>query len=615
MLSWWFVPFANCHIRRVPIWTRFQLRSVAAYLSELWSIDNWCLMHDEWWLMFKTDAKRNNFKCGNNIACSVSTFEHKLNVIIVSSPEWKGNGKNTKRDGVVNVISKHDQNDKLRHSFCHFVVEHEVDTDCIENDVELFHQEKESNLHSILGKSDSAMNAVRRFVRHDRIMGNSFATGYPLFYWKWYRTASKQDIKGNVYLSLLMDLGGHSVQELSVEPHFANLKEEVLATGLVGGRQFEKLVMQKAKRYLKSAKCRKMKCLSFSTLEDDPLHFDIPRGTPLTEQHLQSIILYCDFTKLCTLFSQSLRKDDPEDGLEEIKAKNSKFFYFTKLLRELVTYFGGNGGGVLMNGVASGPFYSGVSVVLNLNEFSIGFNTPTSTSKTKEIAWRFAGEEGMLITVGNQRGGWSKYQPVFNATWISAYCEEDEYLWFGSVYRLSVEAVSIVYSRRTYRMGLNALHLFGALLSGQSTQGLTMKRREQQILNFCFSDTLGVACIHHGTKGGGRVYQGLSVLFLSEYHQNTIVSASDLQSRWIFPRFVILWHEIWRRDSNGQTQYLPLIDIQAVSQFGGGGIVDGCQFSTQFVEFVISSEWIRNTRLILIAEDPWWWQILVVRLF
>ncbi len=72
-------------------------------------------------------------------------------------------------------------------------------------------------------------------------------------------------------------------------------------------------------------------------------------------------------------------------------------------LRELVSYFGSRGwSGV--KGKTSGPFFSGVSVVLNLSEFSIGFNTPTSTSKTIEVAWRFAGSGGMVITVGNDKG-------------------------------------------------------------------------------------------------------------------------------------------------------------------------------------------------------------------
>ena len=203
----------------------------------------------------------------------------------------------------------------------------------------------------------------------------------------------------------------------------------------------------------------------------------------MTQKHLQSIILYCDFTKLCTLFSQSLRKNNSNEGLEDIKKRNSKFFHLTKLLRELVTYFGSK--------KVAGPFFSGVSTVLKLSEFSIAFNTPTSTSKTKEIALRFAGEGGMIITVGNKKGD-SIHQPVFNATWISAFCEEDEYLWFGSVRRLSVEAISIVASCRTYTRSIGALYLFAVAISGQSTWGMTATKKEVEILDFCFKHVSGL---------------------------------------------------------------------------------------------------------------------------
>ena len=303
----------------------------------------------------------------------------------------KGNEKQTKRDEMIKVIWNHIQNEMMWRAFCRFVEKHDVDTDCIEDEVDIFNDEKESNLYRILMKHNEAMNAVRNFVRHYRVMNKSFATGFPLFYWKWYRTATEKRVQGNLLLSSFMNLRGHSVDELSVDQHFDNLKEEVLATGLIGPEKFEKLVVQKAADYMKTAKCRKMKCKAFWG-RNDPLHFDIPNGTPLTAQHLQSIILYCDFTKLCTLFSLSLRENEEDDGLEDIKKRNSKFFHFTKLLRELVTYFGSCGTDDNydgMNGVAKGPFFSGVSVVLNLSEFSIGFNTPTSTTMTKEIALRF----------------------------------------------------------------------------------------------------------------------------------------------------------------------------------------------------------------------------------
>ncbi len=142
--------------------------------------------------------------------------------------------------------------------------QHEVDTDCFGDDAEMFGEEKDSNLHGALGGDDETMSHIVSIWRHQRIMSKSFATGFQLLYWKWYRTATKLDMAGN-YLFSKMDFGGFSPQELSVYPRYESLKEEVLATGLVGPGQFNKLVVLKASGYLESDRCRKMKSIPFGS--------------------------------------------------------------------------------------------------------------------------------------------------------------------------------------------------------------------------------------------------------------------------------------------------------------------------------------------------------------
>ena len=369
-----------------------------------------------------------------------------------------------------------------------FVESQDVDTDCIEDEMEIFEEEKKCNLLDALRGDEELMETVKEYLRKQQILKQSFSTGLPLFYWKWYRNATEQDVRGNQYLSG-MDLGGHSVQELSVDAVYDNLKEEVLATGLITPELFEVMVVQKAADYLKSDKCRKIKSRPFGRGWDDPLHYDIPGGSPLSPQHIQAVILYTDFTELCTLFSQSTRELAFGDGLKEIKARNGKFFHFSKYLREMVNYFGSNGrgDGFAMNGRVNGPFYSGVSVVLNVSEFSIAFNSPTSTTQTMEVALRFAGSNGMILTVNNDDE--SRQQPLLNASWISCYAEEDEYLFFGSFYKLKMQNISIIDSARTYRKSISALYLFDGLLTG-TLDGVKMSEKEKEILIFCIKYAL-----------------------------------------------------------------------------------------------------------------------------
>ena len=74
---------------------------------------------------------------------------------------------------------------------------------------------------------------------------------------------------------------------------------------------------------------------------------------------------------------------------------------------------------------------------------------------------------------------------MFNATWISAFVEEDEYLWFGSTHKLSVEGIVIVASTRNYAQSIAALYLFDAALSGQSIDGMSVTKQNLKILDFC----------------------------------------------------------------------------------------------------------------------------------
>ena len=38
------------------------------------------------------------------------------------------------------------------------------------------------------------------------------------------------------------------------------------------------------------------------------LHYDIEKGTPITKDHIISIILYCDFSEYCAKFSSTFRR-------------------------------------------------------------------------------------------------------------------------------------------------------------------------------------------------------------------------------------------------------------------------------------------------------------------
>ena len=427
----------------------------------------------------EVDSKRNTFRTGRLDVATNSKFNLQVAMAFDQDTKVNHDGKHTKMEHLIKDLLNRVQKVERVKSICQFIETHEFDTDCIADDITIF---VEDIKRSVYGKPN-IIDHISTIWRQQRVLSKTFATGLPLFYWERYHSVTAEDMAANWPFSL-MDLEGHSPRDLSVEPHFGDLREEVTETGLLSPKKFEDLVVKKAARYLDTAQCRRMK----SGRLGDKLFFDIPEGSSLTPQHLQTIILYCDFTELCTLFSLSMRKNESDDGHEKIRERNGKFYYFSKRLRELVTCFG-----IGDFDRQKRSYFSGVSKVLNIGQFNIGFNTPTSTSRTKEIALIFAGEGGMLLTVDCQRE-WDKWvQPVFDTTWISAFVEEDEYLWFGNVGAggLELKDIAIMASARVYRQSLHALYLFDAALCGRDNWSDEFSQIDLKILIFCIKHVIG----------------------------------------------------------------------------------------------------------------------------
>ena len=134
------------------------------------------------------------------------------------------------------------------------------------------------------------------------------------------------------------------------------------------------MIISKSKDYLLTDKCRAMKsnpCAGDGG--EDPFQFGIKNGTQLQPHHLFAIVAYCDFTAFCSTFSESFRKLKPTETIKEVNARNSRFYHCSRFLREAVMYYGCAGlENSAPNGIESGPFYTGMSVVLNLPQIKMG---------------------------------------------------------------------------------------------------------------------------------------------------------------------------------------------------------------------------------------------------
>ena len=119
--------------------------------------------------------------------------------------------------------------------------------------------------------------------------------------------------------------------EMFVKPKYKNLKEEIIESGYLTLSQWMELVDLKGNKYWKSETVKKIKEKGGR------------RGFELTPEHLFAVILYCDFTKLCTAFSGTFRRENVFESLESVISRHSEFAIFGRLLVEMVNWFGISG--------------------------------------------------------------------------------------------------------------------------------------------------------------------------------------------------------------------------------------------------------------------------------
>ncbi len=234
-----------------------------------------------------------------------------------------------------------------------------------------------------------------------------------------------KDIPEKEQISGLNEHDGYDICDLYVQQRYSTLKEEVSNYKYLNMKQYQELVVIKANSYVNAKITKQTK--PFKAIYITKLHYGIDReNTTLGYKNLVCLILYTDFSELSGDFSSSFRKKSVFEPISDTRRRNSKYWWWSKILRETVELFGRCRDEEDTNSGFSGPFYTGMSVVMALPEFNIFLCSPTSTSMQIEVALKFGGSNGMVIQLNNKSSG--KYDTLrgFDVSWVSRYPEEDE---------------------------------------------------------------------------------------------------------------------------------------------------------------------------------------------
>ena len=258
-----------------------------------------------------------------------------------------------------------------------------------------------------------------------------------------------------------------------VKAKYGSLKEEIIESGYVSMAQWTKLVELKGRMYWKTKKAKWLKHLR----END--HKRRARPPELMVEHLFVIILYCDFSDLCTAFSGTYRRKNVFESLKSMKSRHSEFAIFGRLLNEVVNGLPSTprseeskrGYCDLNPRAGSGPFFCGLKGVRNIGSFAITLRGPCSTSTDKAVAVNFADSGGIVMKLNNDTLLSKEVRP-FDCSWISNYCEESERLWIQGEWPIRIVSIIIVKSAKNYTNSMRALYLFDAMISAVYQAGI-----------------------------------------------------------------------------------------------------------------------------------------------
>eukprot|EP01084_Bolivina_argentea_P011292 21109_1 len=350
-----------------------------------------------------------------------------------------------------------------------FIIEENYDTDSVYNDIELRTDIKKSN---ICKHHQQFADSIKTFVQSTQLSSASFSLGIRWYYW---------DGTGNMKLNNKTEMiwnatpfGGCKKCDLYVKAKYNDYKIELLEH--IPIQQYNDLVVLKAEKYISCETSKSMKSNFYSK------QYGMKRNECITLNHLSAVIMYCDFTVYCTKFSSTFRKIKPFEDLDSIRSRNESYFWQSKLLREAVECFGTT---AVWNKdkqiyeYIHGPFFCGMSFVMNMPEMMVSLNGPTSTSQNMEVSINFAKRDGIIIELNNNGNSCGSDIPIFDCSFISSYGEESECLFFGSKQRIRIVSVRIVKDCLNYGEHCKALYIFDSMLN--NIKDLTLKITKKDV--------------------------------------------------------------------------------------------------------------------------------------
>eukprot|EP01084_Bolivina_argentea_P299460 516196_1 len=349
-------------------------------------------------------------------------------------------------------------------SLIQYLTENEYDTDIVKYDVDdCIENENTSNIYMHVNNL-SIIQIIQKYFQNLQLSVNSFSTGFLFFYDKDAKNYTEKEA-GDL-------LDGYAISDLYVSQYYDSLKQEILCSQYLSFSEWKHKIVQKGKLYYQTNSIKRLKAYENRFSKERT-------GEQISLSNIYCVMLYCDWSDLCTEFSATYRINGEFEPIKSVIQRHSKYYHLGKGLRECALIFGINGHNLPEYDdeknryvythnkyeYERGPFFSGLSFVAKMPYFAIHLKGPCSTTKEIDCAINFATRDGIIIELQNDQGN-ARTQRFFDCSWISKYSAENERLFMSGQFRLRIVSIRIIETSQNFERFLHTMYVFDAMISG-----------------------------------------------------------------------------------------------------------------------------------------------------
>eukprot|EP01084_Bolivina_argentea_P031241 57825_1 len=280
-----------------------------------------------------------------------------------------------------------------------------------------------------------------------------FSYGYRYFYWNHYKNNQKPyDDAHNLanFNSYTRDPPtanfGCSVGDWYVDRKYENFKTELTNNGIrgIGSVQWN-VFTGKAKHHMRTNYVKAIRC----PRKESAAYYEMKEDDMMTEDHLISMMVYCNCDRLQFAFSETYRHNDETESDGQMLQRHRNYYFLGRLLRECVECFGMEKKNPQLYDEIR--LYQGVDRQFIFSSMFAYIKGPFSATTSFAVAHNFCGGKGMILDLAivtndwafkkNEGGACTLRKTCLDMNWISDYRNENEIFTIGGLNKFNFNTI------------------------------------------------------------------------------------------------------------------------------------------------------------------------------